>query len=180
MPSHESSIVVVAKIVKGRRPAKPQGAEGMWFTDDVRGILEWCWRPIPGDRPGIRDVLQCLETVSRTWTSPSPQTLVGLPTTDSPTHNLGSSGEESTDGSEVFPSSQVGSSQQSRKPPPTGDPNVNSVWPPAHEFLDLLYGVSGYQDPGKNTKNTNGWVSEEPAEILDRVSWTGLIYGFWY
>ena len=118
---------VVAMVLEGERPGMPRGVEGMRFTGDVWRILERCWSPIPGDRPGIRDVLQCLETVSRTWTPPSPQTLVGLPTTDPPTHNLDSSGEESTDRSEVSPSSQVSSSQPSRKPPRIGDSNENNI-----------------------------------------------------
>ena len=117
----------VVRILEGERPGIPQGVEGVWFKDDVRRIMECCWRPIPRDRPGIRDVLQCLETISRTWTPPSPQTLVCLPTTDPPTHNPDSSGEESTDESEVSPSSQVGSSQPSRKLSPTGDPNENNI-----------------------------------------------------
>ena len=118
---------VVVRVIEGERPGRPQGVEGMWFEDDVWRILGCCWRPIPRDRPGIRDVLQYLETVSRSWTPPSPQTLVGLSTTDPPTHNPDLSGEESTNGSEVSPSSQVGSSQPSRKLPPTGDPSENNI-----------------------------------------------------
>jgi len=118
---------VVVKVLEGERPGRPQGVKEIWFEDDVWRILECCWRPIQRDRPGIRDVLQCLETISRTWTPPSPQTLVGPPMTDPPTHNPDSSGEESTDESEVSPSSQVGSSQPSRKLPPTGDPDENNI-----------------------------------------------------
>ena len=114
---------VVAIVLKGKCPGMPQGVEGMCFTGDIWRILEWCWSPIPGDHPGIQDVLQCLEMVSRTWMPPSPQMLVGLLTTDLSTYNPDSSGGESTDGSEVSPSSQVGPSQSLQKLPPTGDPN---------------------------------------------------------
>jgi len=98
--------------------------------------------------------------------------------TDPPTHNPDSSGEESTDKSEVSPSSQVGSSQSSRKLSPTGDPNENNIQPSAHESSDPLCDVPGYQDLGTSAKNPNEWDLEEPAEILDRVSWAGLLYGF--
>jgi hypothetical protein len=118
---------VVARVLEGERPGRPQGAEGTWFKDDVWRILGCCWRPIPRDRPGIRDVLQCLKTVSGSWAPPSPQPLVSPPTTDPPTHNPDSSGEEGTDGSEASPSSQGSSSQPSLKLPPTGDPNENNA-----------------------------------------------------
>jgi len=118
---------VVVKVLEGERPGRPQGMEGMWLKGDVWRILECCWRSIPGDRPGIRDVLQCLETVSRSWTPPSPQTLVGPSTTDPPMHSPGSSDEESMDGSEVSPSSRVGSSQPSLRLPSTGDPNEINI-----------------------------------------------------
>jgi len=58
---------VVAKVGKGERPARPQGAGGMWFTDGIWSMLERCWTPGPSDRPQTRDVLQCLEEVSRFW-----------------------------------------------------------------------------------------------------------------
>ena len=117
---------VVAMVLEGERPRRPRGVEGMWFADDVWRILECCWSPIPSDRPGIGDVLQCLEMVSGSWMQPSLQTSTASPTTDAPTHNRDSSSEESTDGSEVS-SSQVGSSQPSQKLQPRGDPNENDI-----------------------------------------------------
>jgi len=59
---------VVVKVVGGERPERPQGPEGRWFTDDVWGILGRCWKPKPGDRPSIEDVLQRLEEASSSWT----------------------------------------------------------------------------------------------------------------
>ena len=118
---------VVVRALEGERPGRAQGVKGMWFEDDIWRIMECCWRPIPRDRPEIGDVLQCLEAISRTWTPPSPQTLVGPPTTDPLAHNPDSSDEESTDGNELSPSSQVGSSQPSGKLPLTGDPNENNI-----------------------------------------------------
>ena len=88
---------VVVRILKGDRPERPQGVVGTWFTDDIWSILGRCWEPVPGDRPGIRDVLQCLEMVSGSWTPPSPQVLVSPPAKDPPERIIDSSVEEDTD-----------------------------------------------------------------------------------
>jgi len=59
---------VSTKVLRGDRPERPQGAESKWFTDEVWGILEHCWKPNPSDRPSAERVLQCLEEASRFWT----------------------------------------------------------------------------------------------------------------
>jgi len=115
----------VGKILKGERPERPQGVDGMWFTNEVWGILERCWKPTPGDRPGIEDVLQCLNGASMSWAPPSPQTVAGRPTTDPPARILESSAEESTDGSKMSPPQGVSAHpprQHSR-----GDLNDNRI-----------------------------------------------------
>ena len=68
-------LVVVGKVVGGGQPERPQGARGAWFTDEVWETLERCWTPKPENRPGIGDVLQCLEKVSRSWVPLSPRLL---------------------------------------------------------------------------------------------------------
>ena len=75
-------LVIPWKVVGGDRPQRPQGAEGVWFMDDVWGVLERCWAPQPGDRPSIEGVLQCLEKISESWTPPSPP-LASPPTSSS-------------------------------------------------------------------------------------------------
>jgi len=75
--------VIYGKVFRGDRPERPQGAEGVWFTDEVWEVLRFCWAPRPENRPSVGDVLQCLEKVSRSWVPPSPQLLVVLPTPDS-------------------------------------------------------------------------------------------------
>ena len=52
---------VVMRILEGERPEKPQGAQGVRFTDSVWGVLELCWEPQPGDRIGSKAVLWGLE-----------------------------------------------------------------------------------------------------------------------
>lgn len=60
---------VVAGVIKGERPVRPQGVEGRLFTDGVWNILGRCWEHNPDDHPVVEDVLDCLEEVSRSWNS---------------------------------------------------------------------------------------------------------------
>ena len=96
--------VVPLKIFQGNRPGRPGGLEGVWLTDDVWAVLERCWTHQPNDRPGIENVLQCLEEASRVWTPPSPRAVSSPSTTDSPTRDtfgtFDTTTELSTDGSE--------------------------------------------------------------------------------
>ena len=118
--------VVVPRILKGERPGRPRGAEGTWFTDEVWSTLERCWKPVPGDRPRIRDVLQCLENASRSWIPPSSQTVVGAPATYPLARIFGSRTEESTDESEISSHPLVVSSHSSRKHQ-KGNPSEKNV-----------------------------------------------------
>jgi len=56
--------IVPGKIIDGERPGRPQGAEGVWFADDLWGTLEECWLPHPRDRPNVEAVLECLQRAS--------------------------------------------------------------------------------------------------------------------
>ena len=121
VPFHQhADFAVVVRVGKGERPGRPQGEEGGWFVDDVWSTLERCWEPSPCDRPSVKDILPCLERISKSWTSRSPQRAASPPTIDSPTGT-----EESTDGSEVSSPSQVVSPQPIRELPLTGDPQKN-------------------------------------------------------
>jgi len=97
-PRH-GPFIVVARVLKGERPKRP--VDGTWFTNEVWGILERCWKPTPGDRPRIKDVLQCLNNASMSWTPPSSQAVASPPATDSLTQTLDSSTEEGTGESEI-------------------------------------------------------------------------------
>ena len=72
-----SNLIISWKVVRGVRPERPEGAEGGWFTDDIWEVLGRCWMPQPGDRPSIKNVLQCLEAVSRSWTPASIPPMTG-------------------------------------------------------------------------------------------------------
>ena len=57
LPFHnDTNIAVSFKVVKGERPLREPK-----FTSRLWGMLEWCWASHPDDRPGIEDVLRCLE-----------------------------------------------------------------------------------------------------------------------
>ena len=55
--------MVMSQVVAGERPGRPQGTEGMWFSDDLWVMLQACWSHQPNDRPTVEAVLQCLEGV---------------------------------------------------------------------------------------------------------------------
>ena len=76
---------VVRMVFDGKRPVRPEGLEGVSFVDDVWAVLERCWTHRPSDRPGIEDVLQCLEEASKAWTPISPQAVPSESVTHSPT-----------------------------------------------------------------------------------------------
>jgi serine/threonine protein kinase len=62
-----NGLIAMRKIVEGELPGRPQGAEEVWFTDDLWEMLEQCWSPQPGWRPTIEAVLQCLKRGSTAW-----------------------------------------------------------------------------------------------------------------
>jgi serine/threonine protein kinase len=72
------------KILRGDRPERPQGAEGVQFTDEVWEVLGFCWMAQPKSRPSIEGVLQCLKKASRSWKPPS----LRLPTVLSTANSL--------------------------------------------------------------------------------------------
>ena len=170
--SRHHNYVVVAKILEGERPVRPQGAHGTWFTDEAWDTLERCWNPIPGDRPRIKDVLQRLENASKSWTSS--RTVAGLPATDWSPHNPDSSGEEGTDEGEVSSPSQEVLSQPSQYiqngDRDEKDTSTSALPPSGLNAQDLEASVKKHNEPD----------SEDPAGIPDTVSWVCPFDGFWY
>ena len=65
--------VVMLKVTDGERPGRPDGARGMWFTDDLWKMLGLCWAQDAQNRPSIEAVRECLERVSSTWEPLPPQ-----------------------------------------------------------------------------------------------------------
>ena len=62
-----NNVIVTSKIVEGKRPGRPEGKEGAWFTNDLWEMLEQCWSLEPERRPAIDDVLRCLRQGSAAW-----------------------------------------------------------------------------------------------------------------
>ena len=91
-----ANFVVPGKVVEGKRPERPVGAEGQWFTDDLWKVLEHCWTSQPEHRPKIEDVLQFLEKISGSWMPPSPRVASAPPTTYPFSRDLSSASAEET------------------------------------------------------------------------------------
>ena len=45
-----NQLAVVASVMGGKRPQRPQGEGGKLFTDKIWDTLELCWKPQPRDR----------------------------------------------------------------------------------------------------------------------------------
>ena len=65
--------IVTLKVIEGERPGRPEGAKGVWFTDDLWEMLGLCWDAQARNRPGVADVLECLEQASSAWKPLPPQ-----------------------------------------------------------------------------------------------------------
>ena len=58
---------VLLKVIEGEHPGRPQGPEGVWFTDELWEMLGLCWSHQPKNRTTIGVVLEHLERASTTW-----------------------------------------------------------------------------------------------------------------
>jgi hypothetical protein len=77
------SFLVIGKVIRGDHPKRPEGAQGIWFTDEIWGMLERCWVRNPQSRPSTEDILLFLEKTSKSWVQPSPR-LLAVPSPDGP------------------------------------------------------------------------------------------------
>ena len=55
-----SDFTAMQKILDGGRPERPQGVEGVRFTDELWEMLQRCWLSRPAYRPPAEGVLECL------------------------------------------------------------------------------------------------------------------------
>ena len=53
--------VIIHRVLDEKRPERPQGESGKFFTDDIWDMLQRCWKTRSGERPSAREILQCLE-----------------------------------------------------------------------------------------------------------------------
>ena len=68
-----ANFIALQRILDGKRPGRPRGMKGAWFTDELWRMLKLCWATKPADRPSIEDVLECFVQVSKTWNPPTLQ-----------------------------------------------------------------------------------------------------------
>ena len=61
------SIAIVAEIMKGTRPRKPEDAASLGFTDKLWKIVERCWLADKSARPTLPAVLFCLREAALSW-----------------------------------------------------------------------------------------------------------------
>ena len=57
-----NNFIVMQKVLDGKHPGRPRGAEAVWFTGDLWGMLEQCWSWQKKDRPTAEDVLGRLKS----------------------------------------------------------------------------------------------------------------------
>ena len=72
--AESTDYIIMRKVIEGERPEKPEGAQGLWFTDDLWEMLKQCWAAQRESRPSIEAVLECLEQITETWKPPPQQT----------------------------------------------------------------------------------------------------------
>ena len=63
----ESDILAVYAIMEGIRPEKPEGAKRLGFSDKLWGMVELCWLEDRDARPGVEDILSCLNDAAAFW-----------------------------------------------------------------------------------------------------------------
>ncbi|KAF9780167.1 kinase-like domain-containing protein [Thelephora terrestris] len=68
-----NEFMVMRLVTEGKRPERPNGPEGVWFTDDLWQMLNRCWEIRPESRASIGAIFEYLGRVSGTWKSPFPR-----------------------------------------------------------------------------------------------------------
>ena len=172
---------VVAKVRRGERPERPQGAEGKLFTDAIWGILERCWMPRRNDRPSTECVLQFLEGASRSWNPLSPPMTRGPLAMHSPVCSFSDPSAEENTGRDKVPSlTKATLCQLSHTVPPKGDADDNDIYPSSDGSKTLFYDAPDHQDLGARVENPSVSDLEGPVGIPNMVGGTGPLNGFWY
>ena len=70
---HHVELVVMQRVVGGKRLGRPRGTKGAWFMNDPQGTPKLHWAMQPESQPSIETVLECFVQVVRTWKPPSLQ-----------------------------------------------------------------------------------------------------------
>ena len=65
--AQDTEPTVIRKVLEGRHPDRPQGAQGRSFPDGLWAMLERCWEHQPSNRPSLAAVLRCLQDPVQRW-----------------------------------------------------------------------------------------------------------------
>jgi len=65
----QSDIPAVNAIMEGVRPMKPEGAKRLGFSDELWKTVELCWLEDRNARPGVEDILSCLNDAAAFWSA---------------------------------------------------------------------------------------------------------------
>ena len=62
-----TDILAVLAIIEGVRPNKPEASKQLGFNDELWRIVELCWLEDRNARPGVADILSCLNDATAFW-----------------------------------------------------------------------------------------------------------------
>ena len=70
LPYHNfaNDMTVIAAIMEGIRPKKPENATQLGFTEILWDTVKRCWREDWSARPGVEEILSCLTGATPSWT----------------------------------------------------------------------------------------------------------------
>ena len=170
LPFHQyKKWAISAKVLRGDRPERPQGEEGVWFTDEVWEILGSCWMTQPEGRPSIEDVLQCLGEASRSWRPPSPQLPMVLSRADPPTQELSDIiTVECTDASNTPPSSQPLERLDQEEPIPVWKRLIDCPLG-MNERIPLIADIFSNRDETEAVNCLSGHDAQSFVDVVDEV-----------
>lgn len=66
-PELQGDIAVIPAIMKGVRPKKPEDAMRLGFTEELWDTVKQCWLEDWKARPGVEDILSCLNGAPPSW-----------------------------------------------------------------------------------------------------------------
>ena len=61
---HHVELVVMQRVVGGKRLGRPRGTKGAWFMNDPQGTPKLHWAMQPESQPSIETVLECFVQVA--------------------------------------------------------------------------------------------------------------------